>query len=238
MSKWIFKSQKGRDRETNKDFFSLVDSYNGTWIFVLDIATASNATEELSKCFIEAVVSQLKSFTFEGIESGMALISKAFQITQNKLKTGVASFLAIYRCSNTGKFYSFIAGDCRVGVLTKENFINWISPVHTGANPLGDDFIPEMKFNTERHILTRSMNLRRNFNPETFIFDLLLTDILVVATDGFWAELDDDAQQIFISQGIASTSDDTSALLVTWSDTKETLHFKNNIKSNLSIVSD
>jgi serine/threonine protein phosphatase PrpC len=238
MNKWIFKSQKGKDRETNKDFFSLVNSCDGTWLFVLDIATASNATEELAKCFIEAVVSQLKHFIFEGVDSVKAIIYQAFKVAKNKLKTGVASFLAIYRCSITDNFYSFIAGDCRIGVLIKKNSINWISPVHTGVNPLGDVFLPQMKFNNDRHTLTRSMNLRRNFNPEIFTFNLLFTNTLVLATDGFWAELDDDAQQAFISQGVANTSDDTSVLLVTWSDTKETSHFENNVKSNLSIISD
>ncbi|MEI5617534.1 hypothetical protein WB403_51470, partial [Streptomyces brasiliscabiei] len=74
----------------------------------------------------------------------------------------------------------------------------------------------------ERHILTKSLNLRRKFAPETFELDTSTDDVLILATDGFWMELNKAQQQKFINEPNVCFPDkylvdDTSVLLITWS---------------------
>lgn len=240
--KWIHRTQQGSERAENKDCFSIINSDLGTWIFVIDISTSSIATIELAKRFSEhfhtslqdLLKSSTKFFTentsqekprldsyFEDEENRKQIIQKAFSATKKELKIGVASFLSLYRNDSSNKVYGLCAGDCRLGLLNNES-IQWLSPVHTGANPLGNDFENSMSLVPERHILTKSFNLRRKFEPEAFEIKASTDDIFAVATDGFWMELDEAQQQSFINKPDTCLADkylvdDTSVLLVTWS---------------------
>ena len=257
--KWIHRTQQGSERAENKDYFSIIDSDLGTWIFVIDVATSSNATTELAKRFCEHYHTYLQElFTsndsifsenisqekpqldsyFEYEEKRKQIIQKAFNATKKELKIGVASFLSLYRCNRSSRIFGFCAGDCRLGLLNKKS-IQWLSPVHTGANPLGNDFESSMKLIPERHILTKSLNLRRNFEPETFELVATPNDIFVIATDGFWMELNEVEQQSFINESDSALVekpfvDDTSVLLVTWSEADVEQAFRPKFESGLS----
>jgi len=257
--KWTHRTQQGSERAENKDYFSIIDSDLGTWIFVIDVATSSNATTELAKRFCEhfhtylqelfrsndSIFSekishkkpQLDSY-FDDEEKRKHIIQKAFNATKKELKIGVASFLSLYRCNRLNRVFGFCAGDCRLGLL-KNKSIQWLSPVHTGANPLGNDFETSMKLIPERHILTKSLNLRRNFEPETFELVTSPNDIFVIATDGFWMELNEVEQQVFINKPDAGLGnkpfvDDTSVLLITWSEANIEETFRPDFESDLS----
>lgn len=240
--KWIHRTQQGSERAENKDCFSIINSDLGTWVFVIDISTSSIARTELAKRFSEhfhaciqnLLKDSMRAFTentlqekprldsyFEDAENRNQIIQQAFSATKKELRIGVASFLALYRNDSSDKAYGFCAGDCRLGLLNNES-IQWLSPVHTGANPSGNDFENPMSLLPERHILTKSLNLRRKFEPEAFELDTSTDDVFVVATDGFWMELDEAQQQSFINEPDVRLTDkylvdDTSVLLVTWS---------------------
>jgi len=256
--KWIHRTQQGSERAENKDCFSIVNSDLGTWIFVIDISTSSIATTELAKRFSEhfhaslqnLLKSSVKVFTektsqekplldcyFEDAENRKQIIQQVFSATKTELKIGVASFLSLYRNNSSNKVYGFCAGDCRLGLL-KDNSIQWLSPVHTGANPLGNDFENSMSLVPERHILTKSLNLRRKFEPEVFELETSIDDVFAVATDGFWMELNEAQQQSFINESDVCLDDkylvdDTSVLLVTWSDLEQ--EFEPKFECDLSL---
>jgi len=240
--KWTHRTQQGSERIENKDCFSIIDSDLGTWIFVIDVSTSSTATTELAKrfsehfhtCLQDLLKSSGKLFTentsqekplldsyFEEEANRKLIIQKAFSATKKELKIGVASFLSLYRNDRSNRAYCFCAGDCRLGLL-KNSSIQWVSPVHTGANTMGNGFENSMYLAPERHILTKSLNLRRNFEPEAFELETSCEDVFVIATDGFWMELNEVQQQSFINEPEAYKEgkylvDDTSVLLVTWS---------------------
>lgn len=256
--KWIHRTQQGSERAENKDCFSIINSDLGTWVFVIDISTSSIATTELAKRFSEHFHARLqdllkicmRAFTentlqekprldsyFEDAKNRKQIIQQAFSTTKKELRIGVASFLALYRNDSFDKVYGLCAGDCRLGVLNNKS-IQWLSPVHTGANPSGNDFKNSMSLVPERHILTKSLNLRRKFEPEAFELDTSTDDIFVVATDGFWMELDEAQQQSFINEPDVrltdkSLVDDTSVLLFTWSALEQ--EFEPKFKCGLSL---
>ena len=245
--KWTHRTQQGSERVENKDYFSIIESDLGTWIFVIDVSTSSNATTILAKQFSENFHSCLQDFLKRGDlllsenqsqEKYKWILQQAFNATKKELKIGVASFLSLYRCKRSSRVLGFCAGDCRLGLLNNKS-IQWLSPVHTGANPLGNDFETSMKLIPERHILTKSLNLRRNFEPETFELVASPNDIFVIATDGFWMELNEVEQQSFINESDAGLVekpfvDDTSVLLVTWSEADVEQTFRPKFESGLS----
>ncbi|MEM5550438.1 hypothetical protein HJP15_01355 [Pseudoalteromonas sp. NEC-BIFX-2020_002] len=244
--KLIHRTQQGSEREENKDYFSIINSDFGTWVFVIDISTSSIATTNLAKRFSEnfhdclqnLLLNSVKHFSekvtqakprfesyFEDPVKRNQIIQKAFSATKKELKIGVASFLSLYRNYSSNKVYGFSAGDCRLGLINNKG-IEWLSPVHTGANPSGNNFENSMSQAPERHILTKSLNLRRKFEPETFELDSSTDDVLVLATDGFWMELNEAQQQSFINKpNVCFTDkylvDDTSVLLITWSASEQ-----------------
>lgn len=243
--KWTHRTHQGSERAENKDYFSIIDYDLGTWVFVIDVSTSSNATTILAKQFSENFYSCLQDFLKrddlllsenQSQEKCKWIIQQAFNATKKELKIGVASFLSLYRCKRSNSILGFCAGDCRLGLLNNKS-IQWLSPVHTGANPLGNDFKTSMKLMPERHILTKSLNLRRNFEPEMFKFVVSADDVFVFATDGFWMELNEVQQQTFINEpnlylGDESLIDDTSVLLVTWSEFEQ--EFTPKFECNLS----
>lgn len=232
---WTFVTKKGVERTDNKDYFSILDSEVGTWIIAFDIATSSQATTELAKCYIESISQALQYSNVDDVGVRKEVIQDAFEATKRKIRVGKASFLSVYYSATSEKIVGLSAGDCRAGIL-KENSIEWLSPVHTGANPLGELFIPEMRFKDERHILTRSFNLRRDFEPEEFELALSSNEVLVLATDGFWLALDDIEQRSFIARKVANFADDASVLAITWKDKETQGDFENNADENLLVV--
>jgi serine/threonine protein phosphatase PrpC len=243
--KWTHRTHQGAERAENKDYFSIIESDLGTWIFVIDVSTSSNATTMLAKQFCENFHLFLQDFLKRGElllledqsqEKYKWLLRQAFNATKKALKIGVASFLSLHRSEHSSRVFGFCAGDCRLGLLNNKT-IQWLSPVHTGANPLGNEFEHSMVSLPERHILSKSLNLRRKFEPVTFELETADDDIFVIATDGFWMELNEVQQQTFINEpslclGDKSLVDDTSVLLVTWSELEQ--EFTPKFECNLS----
>ena len=255
--KWTYRTQQGSERTDNKDCFSIIDTEFGTWIFVIDVSTSSSATAELAENFSDHFHAHLYDLLkskdnlpsehtsqekplhdsyFEEEEHRKQVIQQAFNATKKALKVGVASFLSLYRSEHSNRVFGFSAGDCRLGLLNNKS-IQWLSPVDTGANPLGNEFEHSMALLPERHILTKSLNLRRKFEPSTFELDVSDDDIFIMATDGFWMELNEAQQQTFINEpdvclADESLIDDTSVLLVTWSELEQ--EFTPKFECNLS----
>lgn len=228
---WQFNSKKGSDRKTNKDIFALFETKYSTLVIAFDIATSSPVDSEMPKYYINIFQQKINLITQINIEVIQQAIQSAYIETKNTFKIGKASFILLFYCHKTEILNCFNSGDIRMGILEKKS-IRWLSPVHTGANPLGQPFISEMLKMNKRHLLTRSINLQRPFRPEHNQYKIAKTDKLIVATDGFWAELSEREQIAFINNGKKGSSDDTSALIFTWSQSPSSI-FKNNFDEHL-----
>ncbi|WP_028870479.1 hypothetical protein [Psychromonas arctica] len=232
---WKFNSAKGLDREINKDLFAIFQTEHSTLVIAFDIATSSPVCPEMAKYYIAQFQQKIKSVTQTNKDQIQQAMHAAYTETKSAFKIGKASFILLSYCHKTDILNCFNSGDSRMGILGNQS-IQWLSPVHTGANPLGQPFTSEMLKMSKRHILTRSMNLQRPFRPEHSQYKISNEYILVIATDGFWAELSDKEQVAFINNTQKASNDDTSALILTLSQTPKH-SFNNNLNENLIINS-
>lgn len=106
------------------------------------------------------------------------------------------------------------AGDCLLGQLVGEEAIEWLCRPHTLANALGADVsIAAIAGQAARHRLTRSFRVREFLVPD--VATLNAEGVIVVATDGFWADLSAGDQIRFLkgqSIPMPADGDDCSAL--------------------------
>lgn len=112
------------------------------------------------------------------------------------------------------------AGDCRLGFtpIAAPKHIDWKTSIHSLANavqPLAEE---QLRSHAARHSLTRTFNSKRYVQPEYQECVWTEGSVLVMATDGFWAELStaEQCQQLGdYSSMIHQPDDDSSVLLLT-----------------------
>jgi serine/threonine protein phosphatase PrpC len=207
-------SLQGRARSNNQDFTSIYEYPDGVLVSLADIATAvpfedcefvSNLNKEITQ-----------SISQESLNDRNVFLSQLRQIVEQLKKVyrkGCASFIIVYIPYNGEQVWGLTVGDARLGLLTNQ-CVEWVTPVHTGANPLGEIFTEQMKSLPERNLLTRSLNMRKVFKPDVFEIDISEETQLIIASDGFWAELPVDIQSTFFGSGGYTTDDDCSAIMI------------------------
>lgn len=206
-------SQKGSARESNRDFIGLFEFDNGVLVYLLDVSTSSSLN---CASFIE----QLNGFISERIthelvaDSGLFLevFQQIIVDLQQLFKSGVASLITSFISYKSKNVWGYTVGDSRIGIM--DDKISWVSPVHTGANPFGESFTDAMKLLPERHILTRSLNMCKKYQPVFFQFDVAEGQSLVIASDGFWAELTSKVQFNLLARQQVQTEDDSTVVSI------------------------
>ncbi|MGO2074799.1 hypothetical protein ACT3S9_08305 [Pseudoalteromonas sp. AOP31-A2-14] len=206
-------SQQGSARETNRDFVGLFELDCGVLVYLLDVSTSSSLNcasfvEQLNGLILERVTNESVAEPSLFLEVFQQVIIEL----QQSFKSGVASLITCFVSYESGNVWGYTVGDSRIGTVRDE--IIWLSPVHTGANPFGESFIDSMKLLPERHILTRSLNMRKKYNPELFQFNIAKEQSLVVASDGFWAELTSELQLSLLAKQQVQTEDDSSVIAI------------------------
>lgn len=90
------------------------------------------------------------------------------------------------------------AGDCLLGLAAEKIGIVWQSQPHTLANVTGSLPVAEIAGLVARHRLTRSFRAREFLPPDAIEMKVTDGSLLLIATDGFWAELSALDQNRFI----------------------------------------
>lgn len=107
------------------------------------------------------------------------------------------------------------AGDCLAGLRKERSAIDWTTRPHTLANAIHGIPIAELAQMPERNPVTRSFKAREFMRPDITMMPIAGKADLVIATDGFWAELDPDAQETFLANGeLSGCNDDCSVLCI------------------------
>lgn len=124
-----------------------------------------------------------------------------------------ASYLLVY-LGDAQEALILHAGDCLVGHHAAAAAVSWLIQPHTLANATAPMTIRDLANDIARHRLTRSFRSREFVEPAVCSVPLE-NGSLLVATDGFWAELGDAQQSAFIHGRILDETaerDDRSVL--------------------------
>ncbi|PRD42455.1 hypothetical protein C5748_16900 [Phyllobacterium phragmitis] len=127
-------------------------------------------------------------------------------------------------CNRTHPCLVGYAGDCILGTFADGGAINWLTAPDTLANALADIPIEQLAKERSRHLLTRSFRSHEFMPPAFRTFDNKPARLLI-ATDGFWAELPPEGQLAFLSGRVPpfiGEHDDRSVLELASSDLANT----------------
>jgi len=117
---------------------------------------------------------------------------------------------------NTGAAFALHAGDCLLRKRNSENEVNWLTRSHTLANVFEDVPTATLALLPAPHCLTRSFRLSAFVAPD--IGEVGAEEELLIATDGFWADLNSQDQIRFLKgQDLHTpTCGDDRSLLRIW----------------------
>ena len=128
-----------------------------------------------------------------------------------------ASIQKHWLISLSSTLHAIHAGDCRLGQVGSGNKIKWLSRPHTLANAVESISDECLAKHESRHTITRSFRPGRICEVEMTPGPMPRHDKLIIATDGYWADLDAEKQQNFTHRVPGTQSgprDDTSCLLL------------------------
>jgi serine/threonine protein phosphatase PrpC len=127
-----------------------------------------------------------------------------------------ASYLILLQ-SEPETFHTIHSGDCRLGIINGDENIDWVCRPHCLANAIYSLSEQELRAHGSRHLLTQSFRARQFIKPEVNQHACTSQSSFIMATDGFWAELDE-IQQIKMlhnhSTSTQSPQDDRSYLIL------------------------
>jgi serine/threonine protein phosphatase PrpC len=209
----LCQSLKGLDRAYNQDFIGVINSTSYVFSIVIDVATKSHDSREFAHYWVNSVLDSVKLLSVVSPITIQEMLKELQAGLRDCYLHDTASFLCFYWERSNNDAWCVTLGDCRLG-LKRLKSIEWISPVHTAANAFGEEFTAQMANLSKRHIVTRNLNAKRYMRPDIVNLDLDLNDTIIMATDGFWADLNVASQIQFMEGSIPNADDDCSYLCI------------------------
>lgn len=219
-----WQSQSGNRTQGNRDYAGMGIADRSLLAVVADGSTTGKDSGELAQFLVHNLVDW-----FVGIDGvvGEREISGKLQIIHGslsgKFQPSSASYMIVFIRPQHPCLVGY-AGDCILGTLVDGGNVNWLTVPDTLANALSCIPIEELAKARSRHLLTRSFRSREFMPPAFQTFDIKSAGLLV-ATDGFWAELPSEDQLAFLSgrrPPSIGEHDDRSVLDLSWSGLADT----------------
>ncbi|MBZ9739810.1 MULTISPECIES: protein phosphatase 2C domain-containing protein [unclassified Mesorhizobium] len=185
----------------NRDHAGIGIRGDAVLAIVLDGSTSGSASgdfaREIARRMVDWFVTGTEEVTADALIAQLRMTHAALA---TDFRTDSASY-SLLHLEATGPALVLHAGDCLVGRHEEDGRIAWLMQPHTLANPLLPVAIESVAKNPARHRLTRSFRSKRFIAPD--LNSIQLDDRpLLVATDGFWAELDAYQQVDFIERRV------------------------------------
>lgn len=213
-----WKSRTGARTEDNRDYAGIGIRGDEALCIVLDGSTAGRDSgalaREVAVALIDRYVASDDRIDAEGLVTQLRGLHAA-------LATAYPQASASYMLLLIREEYALTlhAGDCLVGRRSEDGQVDWLCRPHTLANALDDLAITAIAAEPARHRLTRSFRAREFMRPDIAMHESERQ--LIVATDGFWADLTAQEQLCFLEGPDAAgtgAGDDCSVLRILISD--------------------
>lgn len=184
-----WQSRKGCERAENRDACGVLITPSQT------VAIVADSTEHGSRgvAFVTHLITQVLCFAKSRADITPESLLEAMRAAHKELRAlgylhEKAAYAVLVLKPDTGTAWAINCGDCRVGRVAADGKLQWLTPVHTGANALGEEFSMDHATTEERHLLTRRLRVTRFDEPAITPLELTRCQTWVMATDGFWIE--------------------------------------------------
>lgn len=214
--KW--RSKPGTLTDDNRDYCGVGLRDDAALSVVLDgstsCPTSGEFAREIARCLIDWFTAAGR-VTVEAITDRLREIHGDLSVAFRR----DSASLVIALIDNAGTVQLLHVGDCLAGICEGGAAVEWSIKPHTLTNALDDLPVSDIAKSRLRNRLTRSFRSRGFMAPTVAELTLRDDQALVLATDGFWAALDAEAQaRVLLDDDLPRTSgqlqDDCSALLL------------------------
>lgn len=212
-----WRSQAGTRTKDNRDGGGMGFRGNEALCVVLDGSTrgpdGGALAQQIAHELIDWYVATDEQITAETLTGRLRQVHEE---VSRKYPRDSASYMIVH-VRNPDVILVLHAGDCLLGRWDEKSGIAWLSKPNTLANVTGEIPVAEIAGLPARHRLTRSFRAREFMLPDAMEMKVEEDSVLVVATDGFWAELSASQQAEFIDGHEVHTPaelDDRSVLCI------------------------
>lgn len=211
-----WRSKQGTLTADNRDCCGVGLRDDAILCIVLDGSTSGLKSGEFGRLVARGLV----DWFIDAEEATAAAVNNQLRYLHANLSPrfwGASASFVIALIEREGRVWLLHAGDCLAGSMGTQNQIDWATQPHTLANVLENKSSKEIAASPVRNRLTRSFRSKEFMLPESAELKLRSDRLLVLATDGFWAELDPQCHAEFLAEGSFSESkyrDDCSALSI------------------------
>jgi serine/threonine protein phosphatase PrpC len=216
-ARWL--SQKGTRTDDNRDHAGIAGKHGEFLAIVADGATNGSNNGGYARAIVKAVVDWFAGTDDAwGHELMQAKLREIHQALRKSFPRGSASII-LFHLTDKGSLTVLHSGDCLLG--RHDGQVHWQVMPHTLANALADMPLDAIAKSPTRHLLTQSFRSKEFMVPDV-LTEEKVSGALLLATDGFWAELTESEQEVFLGggQSAAPERDDRSVLQL-WLSTGE-----------------
>ncbi len=210
-------SISGQRTADNRDAL-FAELNHGIALYMLVDGSSSRAQSgEFAKHLVESIKHGFQALTPEQVSSSKikeTLIGLLKVSQQQARQAYPAASASLNMVAITGSVaLTVYLGDCLLGRLNKRQKIKWLTQPHCSQ---GHIEIEKLALIPERNLLTKSVKSRRFESPQWKVLALKNNQKLLLASDGFWADLTPCEQLEFIQtkQLHVAPGDDTSFMLI------------------------
>lgn len=210
-----WRSERGGQKNGNQDYCGVGLRPEGVLCVVLDGFSTKPKSGELVRLVAKDLIDWFMSSDKQ--VSTDELICQMREIHKERLPIllqASASYLIVLIIHEQPPVILY-SGDCLMGYLDKKSTIHWQIQPHTLANATCNLPIAELAESALRNKLTQSFRANQYMIPNNMSVSAKKGETLVIATDGFWAELNEDEQGRFLADEVLPKEvikDDCSAL--------------------------
>jgi len=191
-----WRTQAGTRTTDNRDYAGV--GFRGETVLCVLLDGSSRGPEsgalakDIATGLIDWFTTTHTEITAEAIEGRLRQLHRSLSARWRRASASYGLVLL----DGVGEGAAMLAGDCLLGRMANEA-TTWLSRPDTLANAFDELDIPAIAASPERHRLTRSFR-RREFMPPSRL-RLVRERDLILATDGFWADLNAVEQARFLA---------------------------------------
>ena len=210
-------SISGQRTDDNRDVL-LTELNHGIALYMLVDGSSSRAQSgEFAKHLVESITHGFQALTPEQVSASkiketLIGLLKASQLQVRQTYPAASASLNMVAITGSVALTLYL-GDCLLGRLNKQQKIKWLTQPHCSQ---GHIEIEKLALIPERNLLTKSAKARRFESPQWKVIALRQDQKLILASDGFWADLTP-SQQIELIQTKQlheAPNDDTSFMII------------------------